>query len=67
MALSGFVAAFALQLQRIPDLIDMADHNVELRPKPGSKHTLRRWRSTRGAKVEVIHGPSKRFANQDST
>ena len=56
-----------MQLQRIPDLIDMADHNVELRPKPGSKHTLRRWRSTRGAKVEVIHGQSKRFANQDST
>ena len=66
MALSGFAAAFALQLERIGDLIDMADHNVELRPKPGSKHKLRRYRSTRGAKVEVIHGPSKRFANQDS-
>ena len=39
----------------------MRDHNHELRPKPGSTHSLRSWRSSRGAKIEVFHDPSKHF------
>jgi len=66
LALHGFEAAFALQKTRICDILDVQDHNIKLRPKPGSRHDLQRWRSSRGAHVEVFHGPSKHFANLDS-
>ena len=37
---------------------------MELRPELGSKPSLTRWRSSRGAKVEIYHGSSRYFANQ---
>ena len=61
--LPDFDDALALQLTRVPDIVDKVDHNYEIRPKPGSKHKLRRWRSSRGAKVEIYHGQSKHYGN----
>ena len=63
MALKPFERTFKTQLNRIDDIIDVEEHAIQLRPKPGSKHNLKRWRSTRGAKVESFHNSSKHFAN----
>ena len=64
LGMNGLREATQLQLEKAKHLVDVEDHNVELRPKPGSKHRLTRWRSSRGAKVEIYHGSSKYFANQ---
>jgi hypothetical protein len=64
LGMNGLREATQLQLDKAKHLVDLEDHNVELRPKPGSKHRLTRWRSSRGAKVEIYHGSSKYFANQ---
>jgi len=64
LGMNGLREAVKLQLEKAKFLVDVEDHNVELRPKPGSKHSLTRWRSSRGAKVEIYHGSSKYFANQ---
>ena len=64
LGMNGLCEAVKLQLEKAKFLVDVEDHNVELRPKPGSKHSLTRWRSSRGAKVEIYHGSSKYFANQ---
>jgi len=66
LAFPGFDAAFKRCLNQIEHLVDVeggVDHNFAERPKPGSEHTLTRWRSSRGAKVETIHLPSKHYAN----
>ena len=65
LATPGFDDQFERCLGLVEHLVDVAgvDSNYAERPKPGSKHTLTRWRSSRGAKVETFHLASRHYAN----
>lgn len=63
LASSKFAAALENASKTTTSITDAQEHNHELRPKPGSTHSLRSWRSSRGAKIEVFHDPSKHFGN----
>ncbi|KAK3242206.1 hypothetical protein CYMTET_48078 [Cymbomonas tetramitiformis] len=53
------------QLQRIHDIVDIADnHYVKRRSPPKSKHGLQEWTCVRGGKVESLHTEEGHFANQ---
>ena len=58
-----FQAVLDHELKLVEFLVQLQDHNIQVRPKPGSTHSLCTYRSSRGVKVEVVHGPSKHFAN----
>ena len=61
LATPGFDDQLERCLGLVEHLVDVAgvDSNYPERPKPGSKHTLTRWRSSRGAKVETFHLASR--------
>jgi len=64
LATGGFDVVFERELELAVHLVDKEDHNFAVRPKPGSKHGLTTWRSSRGAKVETSHLSSRHYANQ---
>ena len=42
------------ELKLVEFLVELQDHNIQVRTKPGSTHSLCTYRSSRGAKVEVV-------------
>jgi hypothetical protein len=44
-------------------LLATEEHNYMLRCKPKAEYGLSAYQSSRGGQVEVIHGPSRHFAN----
>ena len=54
LARDEFQSVLDHELKLVEFLIDLQDHNIQVRPKPGSTHSLCTYRSSRGAKVEVV-------------
>jgi hypothetical protein len=63
LAKSGFGEDLERELKLAEFLVDLEDHNIEVRPKPNSKHNLPSFCSSRGGKVEIFHNPANHFAN----
>ena len=54
LARDEFQAVLDHELKLVEFLVELQDHNIQVRPKPGSTHRLCTYRSSRGAKVEAV-------------
>lgn len=59
----GYDVVLERELKLTDLLLATEEHSYMLRCKPKAKYGLSTYPSSWGGQVEVIHGPSKHFAN----